>query len=61
MADFIEISQRLHITIEQVQKSSTIQKTYNEIKDNPNMSNQEKEDAFDEMADVLKDMLQQRA
>lgn len=61
MADFIEISQRLNITVEQVQKSPTIQNTYNEIKNNPNMSEQEKEDAFDEMADVLKEMLHQGA
>lgn len=60
MADATKIAQRLEISVEQVNMSPTIQNTYNDIENNPNMSQQEKEDAFDEMADILKDMLQKK-
>lgn len=59
--DYREIAQRLDISVDQVKMSPTIQNTYRDIKNNPNMSQQEKEDAFDEMADILKDMLQKKA
>ncbi len=59
--DYKEIAQRLNISVDQVKMSPTIQNTYRDIKNNPNMSQQEKEDAFDEMADILKDMLQKKA
>ncbi|RBP44993.1 hypothetical protein [Garciella nitratireducens] len=58
---YTEIAQRLHISENQVKMSPTIQNTYRDIKNNPNMSQQEKEDAFDEMADILKDMLHKKA
>ncbi len=57
MASAVEIAQRLQISVEQVNRSPTIKNTYNEIESNPNMSQQEKEDALDEMADILRDML----
>jgi hypothetical protein len=52
-----EIAERLDISVEYVNQSPSIQDTYSEIKNNPNMSQQEKEDAYDEMAEILKDML----
>lgn len=60
MANANEIAQRLNISVEQVNMSPTIQNTYNDIESNQNMSPQEKEDAFDEMADILQDMLQKK-
>lgn len=55
-----EIADRLDISVEYVNKSQSIQNTYSEIKNNPNMSQQDKEDAFDEMAEILKGMLQKK-
>jgi len=55
-----EIANRLQINVEFVNKSPSIQNTYKEISENPNMSQREKEDAFDEMAKILKDMLEKK-
>lgn len=57
MTNVNEIAERLHISVEYVNKSPSIQNTFTEIKDNSKMSQQEKEDAFDEMAEILKGML----
>ncbi|HHT50642.1 MAG TPA: hypothetical protein GXZ78_04085 [Eubacteriaceae bacterium] len=60
MVNNSEIANRLQINVEFVNKSPSIQNTYKEISENPNMSQREKEDAFDEMAKILKDMLEKK-
>lgn len=52
-----EIAQKLHLSVEQVQASPSIKNTYLEIKNNPNLSQGEKKDAFDEMTNIIKEML----
>ncbi len=53
-----EIAQKLNLTIEQVNSSPAIKDTFNEINNNPNLSEAEKNDAFTEMASIFKGMLQ---
>ncbi len=60
MVNNSEIAERLNINVEFVNKSPSIQNTYKEINENPNMSQEEKEDAFDEMAKIIKDMLEKK-
>lgn len=60
MVNNSEIAERLNINVEFVNKSPSIQNTYKEINENPNMSQEEKEDAFDEMAEIIKDMLEKK-
>ncbi|MCR1898543.1 hypothetical protein NSA47_06000 [Irregularibacter muris] len=55
--DVNEIARKLKLTVEQVSKSPSIQNTYLEIKNNPNMSESEKDDAFAEMSDIIKGLV----
>ena len=55
--DVNEIAKKLDLTVDQVNRSPSIQNTYLEIKNNPNMSQAEKDDAFAEMSDIIKGMV----
>ncbi|WHH59343.1 hypothetical protein [Petroclostridium sp. X23] len=58
MADVNEIAQKLNLTVEQVSKSASLQQTYNEIKNNPNIAQEDKENAYAEMSKIFKNMIQ---
>ncbi len=53
-----EIAQKLSLTVEQVNSSPAIKDTFNEINNNANLTEDEKNDAFAEMASIFKGMLQ---
>ena len=53
-----EIAQKLNITVEQVNNSDAIKSTYYEIKNNPSLTEEDKEEAYQEMASICKGMIQ---
>lgn len=58
--DPIEIAQKLHLSIEDVNKSDAIKNTYVQIKNDTTISESEKEDMYNEMASIYKSMLSKK-
>ena len=53
-----EIAQKLNLTPEQVKSSDTVQSTYYEIKNNPDISEEDKEIAYEEISNFYKSLIQ---
>ncbi len=53
-----EIAQKLDLTLEQVKASDTVQNTYYEIKNNPDISESDKETAYEEISNIYKSLIQ---
>ncbi|WP_105619937.1 hypothetical protein [Vallitalea okinawensis] len=51
-----EIAQKLQLSIDEVSKSDAIQNTFMQIKNDPSISEQERESMYQEMASIYKSM-----
>lgn len=55
-----EIAQKLNLSVDEVQKAPTVQKTFNQIKNNDNLTEEDKNAAYAEMENIYKGLLQSK-
>jgi len=58
--DINEIAEKLHLPVETISKSESIKKTYSEIKNDTTISNSEREEMYNEMSTIFKNMANQK-
>jgi|LSQX01.2.fsa_nt_gb hypothetical protein len=60
MANANEIARKLNLNVEDVNKSNALINAFNEINNNPNLSKEDKNDAFDEISNFFRAMIQNK-